>query len=325
MTNFVTNAGSGGSTFASDTISSVEYPLAKSAWGTAGSVVQTDLSNGLPNQIVGVNFIFSSVNSSTAQLTSAATFTGTVESTLNQPAISILLTIDQNATLTIKQYIDSGGTRLTSSIVVNVLAGVPFSRSYVANGNYANVTLTNNGGSTTTTLNLNVAYGYIQPSTDSGAVLVQQDINVGRTNVIYSAVAVASGTTTTETAITLVKSSGTAATTSAASFVVPANKKFRITSISVATRGNATATAQSTTFNLRMNTAGAVTTTSTPVLLSVRSATPATASAWDRFIVPLGEGFEIAGNGTIQIGMTAAATFVTNAPTWDVIITGYEY
>ena len=325
MTNFVTNPGSGGATFASDTISSVEYPLAKSAWGTAGSVVQTDLLNGLPNQIVGINFIFSTANSTTTQLAAAATFAGAVESTLNQPAISILLTCDQNATLTITQYIDSGGTRVSSTITVPITANVPFSRSYVANGNYAKVSVTNNGGATTTTLNLNTAYGYLQPSSDSGALLVQQDVNVNRTNVMYYAVAAAAGATGVETAISLTKSSGTSATSAAVSHVVPANRKLRIISITVATRGHATATIQSTTFNLRLNTAGAVTTTSTPVIFSARSATPATANAWDRLSIPLGEGFEIAGNGTLQIGITAAATFVTNAPTWDVIITGYEY
>lgn len=159
----------------------------------------------------------------------------------------------------------------------------------------------------------------------SAAALTQDIKDTGRTHINLYAVAAASGATTVETAITLTKSAGTAATSTGTSFVVTAGKTFRITALSVATRGHATATIQTTTFNLRMNTAGAVGTTSTPVLLSVRSATPATASAWDRVIVPIPDGFEIAGNGTIQIGMTANATFVTNAPTWDVTIIGYEY
>lgn len=147
-----------------------------------------------------------------------------------------------------------------------------------------------------------------------------------RTQVNYYAVAAASGATGVETAITLTKSSGTAATTTGASFVITSGKTFRITHFSVATRGNATATIQTTTFSLRINTAGAVTTTSTPIILAARSATPATASAWDRYIIPLGDGgIEIAGNGTLQFGVTAAATFTTNAPTWDVTIIGYEY
>ena len=52
MTNFVTNAGSGGSTFASDTISTVEYPLAKSAWGAAGAVNQTSAAAPMPVTIL---------------------------------------------------------------------------------------------------------------------------------------------------------------------------------------------------------------------------------------------------------------------------------
>ena len=325
MTNFVTNPGSGGATFASDTISSVEYPIAKSAWGSAGTATQTDVNNPLPIQMAGTNFFFSTANSSTSQLAAAATFTGTVESTLNEPNISVLLTADQNCTLTLTQYIDSGGTRIVSNQVFSVAAGVPFSRAYVANGNYFKASVTNNGGATTTTLNLNVAYGQLVPSAEGGFAAVQQDINIGRTSVVYWANAAAAGATTVETAISLTKSSGTSATSAAVSHVVPANKKLRIVAISVATRGNNTATAQTTTFNLRLNTAGAVTTTSTPIIFSARSATPATANAWDRFTIPLGEGYEISGNGTLQIGMTAAATFTTNAPTWDVQIIGYEY
>jgi hypothetical protein len=146
-----------------------------------------------------------------------------------------------------------------------------------------------------------------------------------RTAVHYYAVAAAAGATGVETAITLTKSSGTAATSTGASQTPTSGKRFRITGLSVATRGNATATVQTTTFNLRINTAGAVTTASTPVILSVRSATPATASAWDRVTIPIDEGIEIVGDGTLQFGITAAATFVTNAPTWDVTIIGFEY
>lgn len=156
--------------------------------------------------------------------------------------------------------------------------------------------------------------------------LPTQDLkDSGRTQVNYFAVAAASGATGVETAITLTKSSGTSATTTGASFVITAGKRYRITALSVATRGNATATVQTTTFNLRINTAGAVTTTSTPIVFSARSATPATASAWDRYNIPIPDGFEIVGDGTLQFGITAAATFTTNAPTWDVTILGYEY
>ena len=172
---------------------------------------------------------------------------------------------------------------------------------------------------------------YSQPSI-GGAVVSNSNpipvelVNSARTDLRFYAVAAAAGATTVETAISLTKSSGTSATSSAASFVITNGKRFRMTHISFATRGNATATVQTTTFNLRINTGGAVTTSSTPIILSARSATPATASAWDRYVVTLpADGIELLGDGTMQFGVTAAATFTTNAPTWDVCIIGYEY
>jgi hypothetical protein len=149
--------------------------------------------------------------------------------------------------------------------------------------------------------------------------------NVGRTAINLYATNAAAGATTVETAITLTKSAGTGATSTGTSFVVTSGKKFRIQSIVFAARGHATATIQATTFSLRMNTGGAVTTTSTPVLVQARVATPATASAWDRLSVQIPDGLEITGDGTLQIGVTAVAVFTTNAPTWDVWIVGYEY
>jgi hypothetical protein len=149
--------------------------------------------------------------------------------------------------------------------------------------------------------------------------------NVGRAAVNLYATGAAAGATGVETAVTLTKSAGTGATSSAASFVVTSGKRFRISAIVFAARGHATATAQVTTFSLRLNTAGAVTTTSTPVLVQARVATPATALAWDRLSIPIPDGFEITGDGTLQIGITANAVFTTNAPTWDAWIIGYEY
>ena len=157
------------------------------------------------------------------------------------------------------------------------------------------------------------------------AVTTQDLKDAGRTSIIYYANAVTSGATTVETAITLTRSAGTAATTTGTSFVITSGKTFRITSISVATRGSTNATAQITTFNLRVNNAGAVTTTSTPIIAALASATPATALAWGRYFLQIPEGYEIQGNGTIQFGITAAAVFTTNAPTWYVTIVGYEY
>jgi hypothetical protein len=37
------------------------------------------------------------------------------------------------------------------------------------------------------------------------------------------------------------------------------------------------------------------------------------------------EGLEITGDGTLQIGATVNSVYVTNAPTVDLLIAGYEY
>lgn len=172
---------------------------------------------------------------------------------------------------------------------------------------------------------------YGPDNTNSGDVDISNPLPVfpvdtARTYIHLWANAAAAGTTGTETAITLTRSAAPgAATTTGSSFVVTSGKRMRIVSLTFATRGNATATVQTTTFNLRVNTAGAVTTTSN-IWISGRCATPATASAWDRFTVQYGDiGPEILGDGTLTFGVTAAATFTTNAPTWDVQIVAYEY
>lgn len=171
-------------------------------------------------------------------------------------------------------------------------------------------------------------YGADGTATDVAAAtpMPMFQTNTGRNIVHLWAVNAAAGTTTTETAITLTKTAAPgAATSSATSFTVTNGKRFRITSMTFATRGHATATIQTTTFNLRCNTAGA-TTTSSNIMWAARCATPATASAWDRVQFFFDDmGLEIVGDGTLTFGVSAAATYTTNAPTWDVAITGYEY
>ena len=153
-----------------------------------------------------------------------------------------------------------------------------------------------------------------------------QHVNNSRTFIHLFANAAAAGATGVETAITLTRSGGPgAATTTGASFTPTNGKRFRITSIVFGARGNTTATAQITTFSLRVNSAGAVTTTSN-AMLSAAVATPATALAWDRVSFQFGaDGPELVGDGTLQFGVTANAVFTTNAPTWFAVITGYEY
>lgn len=153
-----------------------------------------------------------------------------------------------------------------------------------------------------------------------------QDLkDAGRTAVIYYATAAAAGTTGTETAITLTKASGTSATSTAVSFAPTSGKRFRIQQLLVSAVGHATGTTQATTFALRINTAGAVITTSTPIVWKGRVQTPATTLAYQQISIPIPDGYEILGDGTLQFGVTANAVYTTNAPTWDVTLIGYEY
>lgn len=122
----------------------------------------------LPTSNNATIFVFSTNNSSTAQLAAAATFTGTIETALDQPSISLLLTSDQPITLKVRQFIDLAGTRAAPDIVFYINASAGFARSFTLNGNYVQVLATNTGASTTTTFNLNTAYGALGDSDATG-------------------------------------------------------------------------------------------------------------------------------------------------------------
>lgn len=124
--------------------------------------------NGLMMAIGATNYALGVGNTSVVQLAAAATFTGTIENTLNEPAASILIVCDQPGILTLNEYITSSASSICGSTTVNVPAttgGNCFARSFTVNGNYFNLTFKNNGGSTTTTLNINTYYGTILPAT----------------------------------------------------------------------------------------------------------------------------------------------------------------
>jgi hypothetical protein len=119
-------------------------------------------------------FAFSTQNSSVVQLAAGATFPGAIETALDQPAISLLMTSDQAMTLTVRQFIDLAGTRAAPDIVFTIDANAGFSRSFPLNGNYVQVLATNNGASTTTTFNLNTAYGNLIPADSTGALPIAE-------------------------------------------------------------------------------------------------------------------------------------------------------
>jgi hypothetical protein len=122
-----------------------------------------------PVCVSAFNYPISAANSSTTQLAAGASFTGTIETAQDQPSISILLTSDQPTTLTVRQFIDEAGTFAAPDIVFYVPAGAGFARSFPVNGNFVRVIAQNNGGSTTTTFNLNTAFGFLDNTDAQGA------------------------------------------------------------------------------------------------------------------------------------------------------------
>ena len=153
---------------ASDDVGGVQYQRFKLDVGANG--VSSPVEGNVPTSNNATVFLFSTNNSSTTQLAAGATFTGTIETALDQPSISLLLTSDQDTIVTIRQFIDSGGTRAAPDIVFNVAASVGLSRSFPLNGNYVQVLAKNIGASTTTTFNINTAYGSMLPADSTGAL-----------------------------------------------------------------------------------------------------------------------------------------------------------
>lgn len=167
--NTTLNTGTGGDVIATDDLTTAKAQRIKLMLGATGvdggNVTST---NPLPVSPSGSYFTASAGNTSAVQLAAGAIFTGSVESVFNQQSISILLTSDQPGTLTLKQYIDAGGTRLANTQVFTNTASSPLSFAIIANGNYFQAIYQNTGSATTTTFNLDVAYGTIDSMTNLG-------------------------------------------------------------------------------------------------------------------------------------------------------------
>jgi hypothetical protein len=113
-------------------------------------------------------FVVSTANSSTANLSAGATYTGTIEAVPSAQTVSVNVFSDQAGTVTFNQYIDGLGTQKLLPITETVTAGIGWSRAFTANSNYFNVVFTNNSGSATTSLNINTAYGTLPMTTNLG-------------------------------------------------------------------------------------------------------------------------------------------------------------
>jgi hypothetical protein len=127
------------------------------AWSTGRTWTLASATDSIT--LAALTYPLSTNNSSTAQLASGAAFTGTIETIQNLQAAQIEVVCDQADTLTINQYQDAGGTKLTSSDTFVRAAGVPYNENVSLPGNYFNLVLTNNGQSTTSTLSIDTTFG----------------------------------------------------------------------------------------------------------------------------------------------------------------------
>lgn len=113
----------------------------------------------VPTALRSLYYPASTGNNTTAQLAANAKFTGTIETLQNLQAAQIQVVCDQPYTLTINQYIDAAGTKLTESTTLTRLANQPLCQNVLLPGNYFNVVLTNLGIADTTALQIDTTFG----------------------------------------------------------------------------------------------------------------------------------------------------------------------
>ena len=157
--NTLLNIGSGGDLIATDDIAGVKVQRVKVGFGVDGTYTDSALTNPLPVQQSALYYPSSTANSTTAQLASGASFTGTVETILSLQAAQIEVISDQPYTISIYQYIDAAGLQLSGTVTFSRAAGVPLLENVTLPGNYFNLKVTNTGFNTTTTFKVDCTFG----------------------------------------------------------------------------------------------------------------------------------------------------------------------
>lgn len=131
--NFTANAGSGGATFASDDISSVQYPRVKPSWGADGSATDTSVAAPLPvqaslesNQMTAGGTVVTPKYAAIAL--SASGNTTLVAAVTSKKLRVVALSMVAAGTVNIKFQTGTGGTDLTGLfyLVANSGAVLPF-------------------------------------------------------------------------------------------------------------------------------------------------------------------------------------------------------
>jgi len=145
------------------------FTVAASAQGQKNSnssfpvVIASDQSN-VGVSLNALNYPASTKNSTTTQLNAFATFTGVLETILNQQAAQISIFSDQPFSLYVDQFLDATTTYPVSTDVfsrnsLGSLGGYELNENVTLPGNYFRIRITNNGGSTTTSLNCSTTFG----------------------------------------------------------------------------------------------------------------------------------------------------------------------
>ena len=148
---------------------------------------------------------------------------------------------------------------------------------------------------------------------------VQELKDAGRNYIVLYAQLIAG--VTTEALATFTKNVAGTATTGQTAYTVTNGKTFRIEAISVAIK-NTTTVANSCTYNVR---AAASVAASSPLVASLGCSSVGAVAGQQGFAsLPLPDGIEIAGNGSIQIGVSHLEN-VTTASISSFTLIGYEY
>lgn len=150
--NYVTNAGSGGSTFAADDIGGILYARIKLSWGADGSAVDASLANPLPVStsiessqmtIAGV-----AVTPKYAAISASSSGNNTLISSVSGKKIRVLAVwLVSNGTVNAKFQSGAGGTDLTG--LAYLIANTGFALSFNPAGWFETAS--------TTLLNLNLS------------------------------------------------------------------------------------------------------------------------------------------------------------------------
>ena len=131
--NFVANAGSGGSTFASDDVSNVQYPRVKPSWGADGSATDASVAAPLPVQTTIESTQMSNlgtlVTPKFATIAASASGNNTIVAAVTAKKIRVLAAqLTANGSVNAKWQSGAGGTDITglAYLVVNTGYVLPF-------------------------------------------------------------------------------------------------------------------------------------------------------------------------------------------------------